>query len=459
MLATRPCRSGGCGGAGSTSWGHASYAFAAALSLCASLACGEPGSPARARPLSLLWISLDTLRADHLGSYGYARDTSPFLDSLAARGIFFEWAIAPQNSTLPSHISMFTGIHPVVHGVMHSEQNPGVTLAPGVRSLTEVLRDRGFATRGFADGGKLERHFGFGRGFERYVTTRMPFPERLRLARAELDSLPDEQPFFLFIHTYSLHAPYDPEPPYDTLFRAREPRSQALRSLDLYDGLIREVDDQLRGFLEPLAADGRLSDTVVTITSDHGESFAEYGIDHIGHGGHNLHQNVTRVPWIVLHPDPVQRGNVPELVGLIDFGNTMLGLLGVDERLPGGVDVLGAGRGAHRSYLSFSGEAWSMYEGGMHLLESATRPGPERNVAYRVGTDPQERERLDPEEAASLRSGLHGRRNELLAERERRMTSLRTLAPLPETTRRQLEALGYLQGADDESSLDAPAAR
>jgi arylsulfatase A-like enzyme len=422
------------------------------------LACGDAGAPARARPLSLLWISIDTLRADHLGSYGYARDTSPFLDSLAARGIFFEWVIAPQNSTLPSHISMFTGIHPVVHGVMHSERNPGVALAPGVRSLPEVLRDRGFATRGFVDGGKLEGHFGFERGFERYVTTRMSFPERLRLARAELDSLPRGQPFFLFIHTYALHAPYDPQPPYDELFLAREPRSQAQRSLDLYDGLIREVDDQLRGFLDPLAADGWLSHTVVAITSDHGEGFAEYGIDFVGHGGHNLHQNVTRVPWIVLHPDAAQRGSVPELVGLVDFANTMLGLLGVDERLPDGVDVLGAGRGRQRSYVSYSGEAWSIYGGGMHLLESVTRPGPERNVAYRVGTDPQERARLDPEEAALLRSELDRRRNELLAERERRVTSLRAVVPLPEATRHQLEALGYLQGADDESSLDAPAA-
>jgi arylsulfatase A-like enzyme len=352
---------------------------------------------------------------------------------------------------------MFTGIHPVVHGVMHSAQNPGVALAPAVRSLPEVLRDAGFATRGFADGGKLERHFGFARGFERYVTKPMPFPERLRLVRAELDALPRGQPFFLFVHTYALHAPYDPQPPYDAVFAASEPRGPAQRSLDLYDGLIREVDDQLRGFLDSLAAAGWLSHTVVAVTSDHGESFAEYGIDFVGHGGHNLHQNVTRVPWIVLHPDPAQRGRVPELVGLVDFANTMLGLLGVEERLPDGVDVL-AERGAQRSYLSFSGEAWSIYGGGMHLLESASRPGPERNVAYRVDTDPLERERLDPAEAASLRSELDRRRAELLAERERRVTSLRVQAPLPEDTRRQLEALGYLRGADDQSSLDAPPA-
>ena len=117
----------------------------ALLALLALLAGCRGGSDAGAGPaadsLSLIWISLDTLRADHLGAYCYARDTSPFLDELARRGLLFEWAVSPQNSTLPTHLTMFSGRHPAVHGVMHSRQNPGVSLAASVRTLPEVLRD------------------------------------------------------------------------------------------------------------------------------------------------------------------------------------------------------------------------------------------------------------------------------------------------------------------------------
>ena len=160
-----------------------------AVLLVASIGCAGGGSTGPGPDqLSLIWISLDTLRADYLELYGYSRDTSPFLRELAERGLYFDWAVSPQNSTLPSHLTQFTGIHPVVHGVMHSRANVGIRLADSVRTLPEVLRDAGFRTRGWADGGKMSSHYGFARGFEEYDESRPGLPQNLSKALDDTNS-------------------------------------------------------------------------------------------------------------------------------------------------------------------------------------------------------------------------------------------------------------------------------
>jgi arylsulfatase A-like enzyme len=423
----------------------------AALGLAVVLAagCGEP--PPRPAGPSLLWISLDTLRADHLGLYGYARDTSPFLDELAARGMWFEWAIAPQNSTLPSHLTMFTGYHPVVHGVMHSRKNPGVRLASSVRTLPRVLRDAGFSTRAWTDGGKVAGYYGFAAGFDVYDDAPTPLPEKLADVLAALEAQPAGTRFFYFVHTYEIHSPYAPPAPYDRRFGDGERgRSAARASLDAYDGSIRFVDDELRAFVGVLERRGLLDSLVLTITGDHGESFAEYGIPKVGHGGHNLHQNITRVPWLIVQPDADRRGAIAELCGLIDFPNTMLALLGIEERLPGGgVDVVSARAGGGsadgaRAYVSYTGQAWSLYADGHHLLESEIHPGPERNALYDIRRDPREEAPLaDVEKVAALRRRLEDARARLRTESDALTPTLRELGTLPDETREQLEALGY----------------
>ncbi len=417
---------------------------AAWLALCAAvgLACG--GS---ARELSMIWISLDTLRADHLGAYGYTRETSPFLDELARRGLRFAWAVSPQNSTLPTHVSMFTGHHPLVHGVMHSRVRPGVHLAPSVRTLPEILRDAGFTNRAWVDGAKMKGHFGFARGFETYDDARGPFPDKLAAALAALEAGDASRRFFYLIHTYEVHGPYAPPAPYDARFRSAGPESDARgrREADLYDGSIRFVDDELRAFAAALERMGVMDTTILVVTSDHGESFAEYGIDVIGHAGRNLHQNVTRVPWIVLHPDPAVRGEVTRPVGLVDFANTTLGQLGVEERAPGGGrDVLGP-EGPAPDYVSWAGGAWSLYADGYHLLSSPGDPGPERNGLFHVAEDPLETRRVDdPERTDALRARLAARREELERRRDALQPSLRAFRRLPADTAAELRALGYV---------------
>lgn len=432
-----------------------------AAGLLSAIGCERQGDAVDPESLSLIWISLDTLRADHLGAYGYERDTSPFIDELARDGLVFEWAIAPQNSTLPSHVTQFTGLHPVVHGVMHASPKVGVRLRDFVPTLPQVLREHGLRTHGWVDGGKVSSSYGFARGFETYDDQKHPLPAKFERVLAQLDEIGPGHRFFFFVQTYEIHSPYEPPQEYAELFReAGAPRARA--ALNDYDGSIRYVDEQLRDFMAALELRGVLDSTVVVITSDHGESFEEYGIDHIGHGAFNLHQNLTRVPWIVIHPDPRHRGRVEEPVGLIDFPSTMLALLGLDPALLGqGSNVVEPADREGRAYVSWTGkvermdgpahESWSLYADVHHLLASEDPPGPERNALYDVRSEPGEKRAMDDsKQHARLRARLDQRRSELEAERDAQPEPMAERRALPQTLISELVALGYvIETVDD----------
>lgn len=403
-------------------------------------------------PYSLIWISLDTLRADHLGQFGYERDTSPYLDELAKRGLTFEWAVTPQNTTLPSHMTMFTGYHPAVHQIMYSNaQNPGVRLARSVRTLPEILRDAGFAAKAWTDGGKMASIHGFNRGFDGYIDDPDYLPTKFAKVLEFVDGCEDGRPFFCLIHTYQVHRPYPAPMPYDERYVTPGERTEAQKCMDLYDGCIRFVDDQLRLFVGELEERGILDDTILVLTGDHGENFREYGFDDIGHRSPNLHQNITHVPWIMLHPDPAyQKRSITALTGLIDFPNTMLALLGFDEVLPGGgVNVLDPANDKPRDYLSWTMRSLSLYSGEYHLLESDDPSGPEKIVLYRFTDDRRELNPLDdPERLEAMRSRLAEKRQALRAQSRDITASLREFGPEPKPggkLMKQLKALGYVK--------------
>src|SRR5690242_15605692 len=155
-------------------------------------------------------ISIDTLRADHLGLYGYPRPTSPFLDSLARHATVFEEAYAPFPSTLISHMSMLTGLHPREHGVFP----PNSVLSPKVEILPEVFQRHGFRTAGFTEGGYVSGRFGFRRGFDVFESRdrghgHRPLENTFRRGVEFLESLGTDDRFLLFLHTYAVHTPYD----------------------------------------------------------------------------------------------------------------------------------------------------------------------------------------------------------------------------------------------------------
>ena len=314
------------------------------------------GAAPRADGPSIILLSIDTLRADHLGCYGYGRDTSPTIDRLAREGVLFRKAIATSSWTLPSHASMFTGLYPTRHGATRF----GKQLRPDTPTVAELLSQAGYASAGFTGGGFVAASFGFDRGFDRYWSENVPARVSDELAPNVDRTLQwlqtvGDRPFFLFLHTYATHVPYRPpaetnifapdyEGPFKTAFTGREKPSYAMGEHDLdsrdirqlealYDAGIRHVDNLLAGFVAALAE--RPGEVCLILTSDHGEEFNEHG--HILHSRPKLYDELLHVPLIAWCPSRIAGGRViEEPVSLVDLMPTLMEL--ADLPAPAGID-------------------------------------------------------------------------------------------------------------------------
>jgi len=289
--------------------------------------------PAAERP-NVVLVSLDTLRARSVGAYGYARDTTPSLDRrVAAAGAIVRSAVAPVPFTPPSHMTMLTGLEPCAHGVLDRH---GVLAAERV-TLPEVLQAEGYATAAFTENAYVVAGAGFSRGFDVYAEKRDEesaspgfASETFASAKRWLAKRPPV-PFFLFIHTYQVHDPYVPPRGYAALFAgdgqgAVVPAAHRA-NLDDYDREIRHTDDVLADFLDTLDSHGLAENTVLVITSDHGEGFGEHFWG--GHGA-SIHDEALLVPLIVRAPGRIAPGVVVEpQVGLLDLVPTLLELADV----------------------------------------------------------------------------------------------------------------------------------
>lgn len=331
---------------------RASRAAAWLASLVLLLACAPPA------PRNVLLISIDTLRADRLGSYGYERDTSPALDRLAAGGTLFENASAPSSWTVPSHASLLTGLYSASHG-MHFG---GDRLPAGVVTLAQTLSRQGFATAAIVNVLLLAHGNGFERGFQsfRHVpAASSPAGAADVVNRHALEWIAGQEdtPWFLFVHYYDVHSDYDPLPEYRDLFE--EPyagrldgSTEQLKQLrlgersagagdarhlsNLYDAGVRQLDAALGRLMERLEEQGALAQTVVVVTSDHGEEFLEHG--DVLHG-RTLYQELVHVPLILAGPGVARGERVATPVSLVDVAPTLTALLGV----PAQADFEGVG--------------------------------------------------------------------------------------------------------------------
>ncbi len=285
----------------------------------------------RARP-NVILLSIDTLGADHLSTYGSARDTAPMLGKwFEEDGVVFDHLVAAATTTGPSHMTIFTSLVPTVHGVT---KRPAVR-SPAPITLAEVLRRHGYATAAVTENGPLHAGWGFSRGFDSYVENKsadVMLPEghvAATLGRAERWLRRNgDRPFFLFLHTFEVHYPYAPPARYAALFGGsqRRPGLPPEYSDVLYDREIRHVDDQMDRFLTKLEASRALERTIVIVTSDHGEEFLEHGL--IGHGV-NLHPEVLRVPLLVRGPGIRGGRRIASPVGHSDIMPTILELIGL----------------------------------------------------------------------------------------------------------------------------------
>ena len=308
------------------------------------------GSGSEAAPIkNVILISVDTIRADHLQLYGYDRETSPFLRSLGNRAVVFDKAISQAPWTLPSHAVMFSSDYPTALGLGNwSNQRP---IPSDAVLLAEVLRRTGMRTVGIVDAGFVSRVFGFGRGFETYDESDTRTVDQSVDGFLEwVDALDEGENYFAFLHTYDVHD-YDPPgsakkklvTPYKGPLRGKNVaqilQDHSKRNIvsqfgaadkvyvqDLYDAGIFAVDRQLRRLFRELESTGKLDETLVVITSDHGEEFFERGWT--GHG-YTLFDENLRVPLLFVHPSlPTRR--VSEQVRLLDLAPTILDLLGLE---------------------------------------------------------------------------------------------------------------------------------
>jgi arylsulfatase A-like enzyme len=325
---------------------------------------------APARPRNVILISLDTLRADHLGCYGRGRNTSPAIDSLAAAGVRFADASSASPWTLPSHVTMLTGLYPSRHGVKDY-----VHQLPAEReTLAEILAAHGFQSFAVLNTWSLAApRFGLMQGLPAAHVRYVPEVERglerrrvsvnsgrevVRAARELLRARDTERPFFLFLHFFDAHTDFTPRPEYRRRFvgpyhgpidgttsqlMALRRQGDRLSSADLtflrelYDAEIRQLDDVLAGLFASVEEQGLLSDSLIVLTSDHGEEFQEHGgLLH----GRTQYQELLAVPLILRGPG-IPRGRVvAEPVSLVDLVPTILAVLGLPASGPfDGIDL------------------------------------------------------------------------------------------------------------------------
>jgi choline-sulfatase len=421
------------------------------------------GAFGSAAGFDLLLITLDTVRADHLGCYGDADAATPVIDALASRGLRFDQAIATVPITLASHSSIMTGLYPPDHGV---RDNGYYTLGNNAHTLAEALRDGGYATAAYVAAYVLAERYGLAQGFDRYDDAVVPsLPSEARsgynerpadaVTTAALDWLEahldddDSRPYFLWVHYFDPHWPYTPPPPYASRFAGRP-----------YDGEIAFVDTQIGRLVGLLEKRGRLDRTLVVVTADHGE-----GLDEHGESTHTLfiYDTTMHVPWILSCPALFDEELVvaDRVASTVDVMPTVLDLLGIERAgETDGINPLTAPPAADRAVyvetiatLVRHGYA-PLY--GLRRLKDKYIQAP-RPEYYDLAADPGQIENLfeqRPEVARALSDQLAA----MTASWESADAALHRALPLDAEQAERLAALGYVatRAADGAADLRDP---
>jgi arylsulfatase A-like enzyme/tetratricopeptide (TPR) repeat protein len=418
------------------------------------------------RDLNVLFFTLDTTRADHLGCYGYPYIETPHIDRLAAKGFLFKNVTSQAPLTLPSHASIFTGTYPCYNGV---RDNGGFYLEPDQTTLAEVLKKAGWATSAFIGAFVLDSRWGINQGFDYYYdhfdfakyktisfdTVQRNGDEVIRSFFGWLE-LNRQQKFFSWIHLYDPHTPYEPPEPYRTRYGGR--------TWGLYDGEIAYVDSLIGQVIERLENERLLDRTLIVIAADHGESLGEH--NESGHGFF-VYDATQSVPLIVRTPSQnIQARIIESQVENVDIMPSLLEMLGLDA--PPQVQgrsffPLMAGRTRGPESLAYSETYYPRYRYGWSDLKSVRSaqfkfiqaPRPE---LYDLVRDPHELSNIYSPESEN------GRRLEReLRNLEARMSAkgIEDRGPqnIDNDAREKLMALGYLGGFTSSSKLRGPAER
>ena len=419
----------------------------------------------------LILISLDCLRFDHMGLYGYSRDTTPRIDQFARDAMVFENAVSASSWTLPTHMSMLTGLPPSFHGASKWRR-----LDDSVPYLPEWLAQSGYQTVGIASWVYVSQAFGFERGFHVYRVLDQPRAEVV--VDEALKVLRDSkgQKLFLFLHFFDPHWRYLPPRDFIDRFGARPddvsgllamvadglppPSSKEIHQvIDLYDAEIAYMDGEIGRFLEALEEMGMYDSSLIIVTADHGESFYEHG-----HWEHTqtLYDELTRIPLIVKWPNSTPKGSYKQPVGQVDIFPTLLEGAGI-EPPSAGLKHLGRGSGEGNRNQITSEVTWIAPEATTMKVSLrsdqtkyiATLVGPTgdplaaRDITheelYDLLADPSENNNVAADLQFETRLGLFRRDLRDFLEEARKLRSERQGREilLEEDVLRKLESLGY----------------
>jgi len=414
---------------------------------------------------SLVLITLDTTRADRIGCYGYPGAETPNLDLLAAEGVRFADVVTPVPMTLPAHASLLTGLDPPDHEV---RANGEYSLGPEHTTLAEALAGAGYETAAFVSSFVLARRFGLAQGFDVYdddleAARGSAFEQQnersaaavtgAALAWVERRGAGGGRPFFLWVHYFGAHDPYEPPSPW----RERHADSP-------YDGEIASVDAAVGRLLEGVAAFVPPERSVIVAVGDHGESLQEHAERY---HSRSLYEGAIRVPLLIAAPGAIAAGGAVDdrVVGLVDLYPTLLDLLGV-ARPPGGPPLdgrsltrTGAPSGASPGASSadedralyvetlntYLDNGWApLYALRRHTDKYIFAPHPEY---YDLRDDPHEQVNLlAGESSAGASQSLAERLGDLVAAQPGIVEVARGRQEADPEVRARLEALGYLSG-------------
>jgi arylsulfatase A-like enzyme len=445
-------------------------------SILVSTALFAGGCEERRRP-NVILISLDTVRADHLSVYGYPRSTTPNLERLAEEGVVFEHAFTQTPWTVPSHMSVFTSLYPSVHSITHLTPQSDMSAM-----IPEILRDAGYLTAGFV-APVLSEDYGFAKGFDYYLRTDQVRPADIMVDRAlewlagdPAEPVIREQPFFLLLHLFDAHHPYEPPWPFDTAFipayrsdirelSQTHPYAQEKNLTDeelaevvaLYDGEIAYADFAIGRFFDALRELGLYDEALIVVFGDHGEGFLEHGL--MNHGN-SVYEELIRVPLLLRLPGGRSGGErIDEPVQLIDIAPTILQELELEPPpVMQGTSLFnpvlrdGSPRFAYVSeaYAAcIRTDSWKVIENPESRAKTIPRSLGVDYELYHLTEDPREQKNLALEQTERLGSMTEvlrrlARENQDLRRQIREDLDVQELE-LSEEQERELRALGYVQ--------------
>jgi arylsulfatase A-like enzyme len=445
---------------------------------------------------NIILISADTLRADHLGCYGYNINTSPHIDKFSKDAVLFLNAKSNAYWTVPSHLSLFTSLYPSVFKVWERQKNIGM-LDSSYLTLAKILKKHGYGTAAFTSGGYVSKDYGFAHSFDVYnddIASKNTKHITEKIINLGTEWIKEQKGnFFLFLHTYETHAPYLPPMPFIEEFVVKYTpishltEKHCLIGLEyskigkdakhwfektrdenflktvvaLYDGEIKYLDSIISRLLSKLKRLGVYDNSIVIFLSDHGEAFYEHGS--FGHG--NLYEETIRVPLIIHLPKALERysGNtIDKIVSLVDVLPTILDICSISyqpKQFQGRtlLDLIKNRANSQRNFsFSEGSEVKAICSSRYKYIVYDLGEQNEREELYDLSVDPKENRNLlgvlaDDTEIKKTHQRLRKllltqvKRNAALYKKMKKGIRQKTEIILNKDTKEQLRALGYMQ--------------